>query len=528
VPKNNLHIDVLGTSVIISTEDEDKKYLDALLETYKKNVESTRDSSGLKDPLKIAVLTGFLLCNEVQKALKKTEGEEAKAAEALTLDIISRLEKTLVLPEEARTPCSAPVYKLKNTVKNYDWGSPRWLPEFLGEKNISRIPWAELWMGVHPSGPSRIIGEGGGEEELSLPDLIAGDPRYFLGEQTERDFGALPFLFKVLAAAKPLSIQAHPNAEQARQGWERENGENIPLDGAERNYKDPNHKPEILCALSPFKAMCGFRRPGEIRSLLEIFGGKSGLRSALEPLVSALGGPEDLFPLRSFLSRLFSLSAEILGQIGEYGKNQKLEEDYPEYAEEWALVRSLAALYPGDPGVIAPLYLNLLSLAPTEAIYLPAGILHAYVRGMGVELMANSDNVLRGGLTSRHVDLKELFRVLVFSPFKPRVLRPGVEAEDNSETGNQSICFKYPAPCGDFSLSLMAGGENVFFETGPSIILVVQGELLIKDKGGNEKLKIKQGESAFIPAGQGELRLLGSYTLYAAGVGGSGAGENPG
>jgi mannose-6-phosphate isomerase len=521
VPKNNLYIDVLGTSITIAA-DEEEGYLKNLLETYKNQVENIRSSTGLQDPLKIAVLTGFVLCDEVEKASKKP-GEEEKAAEELTLNIISRLDKALGAPEKTADPGPGPgpvyqVYKLKNPVKNYDWGSPRWLPEFLGEKNISRIPWAELWMGAHPSGPSRITADAGGEAPL-LPDLIARYPRYFLGEEIERDFGALPFLFKVLAAAKPLSIQAHPDAEQARQGWERENSGAVPLDAPERNYKDPNPKPEILCALSRFKALCGFRPPEEIRGLLEIFGAKSGLSSALEGLSSALGGPEDSRPLRAFLSRLYSLDPETFKRISEYGRSQALEEAYPEHSEEWALIRRLAELYPGDSGVIAPLYLNLLDLAPGEAIYLPAGILHAYVHGMGVELMANSDNVLRGGLTSKHIDLKELFRVLLFSPFKPQVLRPGVQAG----TGNRPLWFRYPAPCGEFSLSLIKGGDTVFSSKGPSILLVTEGELAIN--GDNGELRLRQGESAFVPAGGGEIRLSGNYTLYAAGAGGSSPGQ---
>jgi mannose-6-phosphate isomerase len=515
----------LGTSITIST-GEDREYLKTLLETYKKNIENTRTSTGLEDPLKIAVLTGFLLCDEVAKAVKKT-GDDEKAAEELTLEIISRLDR-LDLSGEPEKSGSVPAYKLKNTVKNYEWGSPRWLPEFMGEKNIAGLPWAELWMGVHPSGPSRIQGEG---EDLPLPDLIARNPRYFLGEETERNFGALPFLFKVLAAAAPLSIQAHPNAEQARQGWERENREAVPQDAPERNYRDPNHKPEILCALSRFKALCGFRPLAEIRTLVDIFAAASGLASDLEPLVSALDEPgEEPAPLRVFLSRLFGLREEILGRIGEYGKNQKLEEEYPEYSEEWALLRDLAKRYPGDSGILAPLYLNLLDLAPGEAIYLPAGILHAYVHGMGVELMANSDNVLRGGLTSKHIDPKELFRVLLFSPFRPRILSPGLSPEGENRAEGRSLCFTYPAPCGEFSLSLMQGGERVFFEKGPSILLVTGGELLIDrnnangSSGDDETLRLKQGESAFVPAGRGELRFSGAYTLYVAAAGGTGRG----
>jgi mannose-6-phosphate isomerase len=298
----------------------------------------------------------------------------------------------------------------------------------------------------------------------------------------------------------------------------------VPLDAPERNYKDPNPKPEILCALSRFRALCGFRPPEEIRTLLEIFGAAPGLQSAIEGLVSALGGSGDS-PLRAFLSRLYALDREILAAMSGYGRSQTLEKEYPEYSEEWALVRNLAGLYPGDSGVIAPLYLNLLSLAPGEAIYLPAGILHAYVHGMGVELMANSDNVLRGGLSSKHIDLKELFRVLVFSPFRPQVLRPGIREEKGAGGGNRSLCFKYPAPCKEFSLSLIQGGSNVFSSSkGPSIVLVTEGELVIdRENGDNGKLRLRQGESAFVPAGAGELRLSGAYTLYAAGVGGGAA-----
>jgi mannose-6-phosphate isomerase len=519
VPKGNLHINVLGTSITISTE-EDPEYLNALLETYRKALEHTQNSTGLQDALKTAVLTGFLLCDEVQKAAgksRKTGDDAAREAEELTLNIISRLDDILDLPHEAPT---RPLYKLRNTVKNYDWGSSWWIPELLGEKNISRIPWAELWMGSHPAGPSRITGEDIPETgELSLPELIARDPEYYVGEETQKKFGGLPFLFKVLAAAKPLSIQAHPNLEQAKEGWERENLEGVPLDAPERNYKDPNHKPEILCALSPFKAMCGFREPREIQMLMGIFfkNAPPALGFSLDPLIFALGLEES--PLRGFLSSLFSLSPETLRGLSEYGREQRLEEEYPEYIKEWELLRRFAGLYPGDPGVIAPLYLNLINLAPGEAVFLPAGVLHAYVHGLGVELMANSDNVLRGGLTSKHIDLNELFRVLSFSPFTPRILKPG--CPEAFETGNhdQAFCFKYPAPCGEFSLSVIRGGENRYAVQRPSIFIVTQGEVRLMNSNGQERLSLKQGESAFIPAAEGEILLSGSYTLYAAGVG---------
>ncbi|MDR2618986.1 MAG: mannose-6-phosphate isomerase, class I [Treponema sp.] len=523
MPKNELHIEVLGTSISISA-DEEEEYLNRLLETYKKAVEDTQASTGITDPLKTAVLTGFLLCDEVQKARQEKPGKkgyEEQEAEALALDLISRLEGVLddktPLPEgtaketDRGSPGGPMILKLKNPVKNYDWGDPQWIPELLGQRNISRIPWAELWMGVHPGGPS-CVPEAGNENrpdrEPLLSRLIEEDPGYYLGEETEKTFGALPFLFKVLAAGRPLSIQAHPNLEQAREGWERENREGISLDAPNRNYKDPNHKPEILCALSPFTAMCGFREEKEIMSLLDAFSRKAPhpLRFGLEPLHTALAGPD---PLRMFFTALFNLDPETRKALSVYGREQRLEKDYPEYRDEWKLVSWFAELYPGDPGIIAPLYLNLIDLEPQEAVFLPAGVLHAYVYGLGVELMADSDNVLRGGLTSKHIDKDELFRVLKFSPFMPRILKP--EAE--------SLVFKYPVPCREFSLSVFKDCKNRYDEPGPSIVIVTEGEVRISD--GREEKCLKKGESAFIPAGaaSGGLSFSGNYTLYAAGTG---------
>jgi mannose-6-phosphate isomerase len=251
MPKSELRIDILGTEISITT-DEEPAYLKKLLAKYRQTIENVRQKSGLKDPLKVAVLTGFLLCDDLEKAgLRDAKINAAGEAEELTMGIISRLDEALKVsePEEIYTvPASvkalettlpdakvsarvvpnnaAPVqvYKLENTVKNYDWGSPEWLPAFLGQKNLSRIPWADLWMGVNPSGPSRVV-------PLSCPlsELIDGDPEAFLGKEMAGKYGTLPFLLKIIAAAKPLSIQVHPKAEQARKGLERENREGIPL-----------------------------------------------------------------------------------------------------------------------------------------------------------------------------------------------------------------------------------------------------------------------------------------------------------
>ncbi|GHV78855.1 mannose-6-phosphate isomerase, class I [Spirochaetia bacterium] len=378
------------------------------------------------------------------------------------------------------------VFKLKNPVKHYDWGSPEWIPQLLGCPNEGGEPWAELWMGVHPEGPSELA-QGG-----LLPELIRQDPVRYLGEAAAREYGGLPFLYKLLAAARPLSIQAHPNLEQAKKGWER----------GDRNYKDPNHKPEIICALTPFTALAGFREPGEISKRLAAFG-----FAPLAPLLAALETPDE-DTLRRFLDALFSLPPETRQALSEYARSRALKESGSEYAEEWKYTACFAELYPGDPAIIAPLYLNLLTLKPGEAMNIPAGILHAYVYGFGVELMANSDNVLRGGLTPKHIDMKELTAILRFTPFKPEILRPSC--------GKTPGLFRYPSPCPEFSLTSITGRGGGTPGNGPAIVLVTEGELCISSSDAPQILK--RGESAFIAAGE-PMVFSGDYTLYVAGTG---------
>ncbi|MCL2473023.1 MAG: mannose-6-phosphate isomerase, class I, partial [Treponema sp.] len=417
--KSDLRIDILGTNFTISA-DEDPDYLETLLEKYRKTVDNVQQVSGLKDPLKIAVLTGFLLCDDLEKAGIETapgKKDDSGEAEQLTLGMISRLDEVIfhssetpdtVIKDTVSEPDSAfpEIYKLQNSVKNYDWGSPVWIPALLGQKNVSRIPWAELWMGVHPSAPSRVItGETGNTEEGPatsgvyplLSDLIGENKESFLGTETARLYGKLPYLFKVLAAAKPLSIQAHPSKEQAVEGFERENREGIPLGAETRNYKDDGDKPEIICAIGPYVALCGFRKPEEIDALLRIISRDSEgeLKAGFESLISALEQKNEN-PYTAFLKALFGLDRGTLASLGPFLKKcqVQLERDFPEYLDEWDLCSYLARLYPGDTGIISPLYLNILELSIGEAMFIPSGVLHAYIHGMGIELMADSDNVL--------------------------------------------------------------------------------------------------------------------------------------
>jgi mannose-6-phosphate isomerase len=370
------------------------------------------------------------------------------------------------------------IFRLKNQVKHYDWGSLVWIPDLLGLENRDGRPWAELWMGVHPGGPSET--DYGGKPIL-LPELA------------ERTGCRLPFLFKLLAAEKPHSIQAHPSLAQAAEGFARENTAGIALQAPERNYKDPNHKPEILCALGPFKALCGFRRPDEILLLLNTLSPDTAslqntLASLSDPLLRGFG-------LRAFLEALFALSPAALLDLSEHIRCIGRE------TEVWDLCATLAEAYPGDPGLLAPLYLNLVSLQAGEAIYVPAGVLHAYIKGFGVELMANSDNVLRGGLTAKYMDTGELFRILDFSPFKPALLRPEG--------------LRYDVPCTDFALWVLEkrGGADCLSRTGPVIVIVIRGRVNITI---NEEIStLSQGESAFLlPAGK--ILFSGDFTLYAA------------
>ncbi|MCL2069955.1 MAG: mannose-6-phosphate isomerase, class I [Treponema sp.] len=534
--KNNLCIEVLGTSLSIST-DEDAKYLDTLLEKYRQAIEDVKRKSGIKDPLKIAVLTGFLLCDDLQKAGPARLSPEDGEAEQLTLGMISRLDElveeasqkdTEYHVEDNKTPCaSVPsclcennigILKLQNTVKNYEWGSAEWIPELLSQRNISRVPWAELWMGVHEAGPS-LVSEDDRSPPLLLSKLIGQNPAAFLGQACAENFGKLPFLFKVLAAAKPLSIQAHPSLDQAADGFERENSQGIPLDSPKRNYRDPNHKPEIICALSDFTALCGFRNPDEICFLLEILRDSAldseELKAGFDMIVSALSSSRSQGenPLKAFLPELFKLSGKALGQfIKAHGPT--LEKDFPEYRDEWKLCSYLADACPptdtGDPGILAPLFLNIVELAPGEAMNLPSGVLHSYIHGLGIELMADSDNVLRGGLTNKHVDPEELLKVLDFSEYKPEI----IQAPEKTDA-----VYSYHSPFKEFVLSVMHGqGSSIpYHKEGPSIVLLTHGETVLSEPAADSGSPMAKGDSIFIPAGK-KLIFDGFFTAYAASV----------
>lgn len=356
--------------------------------------------------------------------------------------------------------------KLTGKVQDYAWGDTSSIADVQG-RTPSGKPEAEAWFGAHPSAPSAT-------DEGPLDEVIAADPQGTVGET-----GDLPFLVKLLAAARPLSIQAHPSIEQAREGFAREDAAGIPRDAAHRNYKDSNHKPEILIALTPFRAMAGFQPLEKTVALLEELGlpELEGVRAELDD-----GSVAADKRLRSVLSGWLAMDdcAPLVDAVLE----RAAELDSP-------VARNLVFIgeeFPGDVGVLAALLLNHVELNPGEALFLPAGNMHAYLSGFGVEVMANSDNVLRGGLTSKHIDADELEKIVLFEPMEDPVLVPEV-------SGNRSV---FPVPVDDFAVARYEG-EGAASLAGPAIVLAVAGEVRLRG------LVLQSGEAAFVAVGDGEV-----------------------
>ena len=393
---------------------------------------------------------------------------------------------------------------LKNTVQNYAWGSPTAIAQLLGKENRDEKPMAELWMGSHPKAPSQVKWDG---QWRSLGEVIEKTPQLVLGSHVVQIFGnRLPFLFKVLAAARPLSIQAHPNRDQAREGFERENRAGIPLDAFNRNYKDDNHKPEIICALSSFWALCGFR---QIPDILALTGEICPNTLAVER--AALKNHPDSKGLKTFFSQLMGMEPGLHQRVLDEAvgnARRRLNED-----PVMGWMARLSDEYPGDIGIFTPVLLNLIELKTGQALFLPAGELHAYLEGVGIELMANSDNVLRGGLTSKHIDVAELLRVLNFEP-RPLNVLEAVETDANEKV--------YTEAADEFVLSVIRVETRTpyrsFEDRSVEIILCTQGQARIENNGATETLDIKKGTSVIIPAAVKNYRIIGQGTFYKAAV----------
>lgn len=400
-------------------------------------------------------------------------------------------------------------------MRTYAWGSHTAIAEFVGRASPTPHPEAELWLGAHPGDPAWLKGDGG---DRSLLDTIAADPEGQLGAVTRERFGdALPFLAKVLAAEEPLSLQAHPSAAQAVEGFAREDRLGIPVSAPTRNYRDRSHKPELLVALTTFEALAGFRPVARSVDLLQ------ALQVAeLDPFINLLAGQADADGLRALFTTWITAPQANLDALVPAvldGAINYLRSGATEFTQEAKTTLQLGELYPGDAGVLAAMLLNRITLAQGEGIYLPAGNLHAYLHGMGFEVMANSDNVLRGGLTPKHVDVPELLRVLDFTPtdekaLKPRTVKEGIE-----------LCYKTPAPEFAMSVVRLEGGE-LGHETdvparhdGPQVLLCTEGSLQVHAKSST--LTLDRGAAAWVAADDGPLRLVAAQpaTLFRATVG---------
>lgn len=389
------------------------------------------------------------------------------------------------------------IYRIKGVVQHYEWGGFDFIPALLGQPHPSTKPCAELWLGAHGGGPSIVESRDGG---LSLPDFIHSAPREVLGESVaERFDNSLPYLFKVLDARKMLSIQAHPTITQARAGFQAEEAAGVPLTATTRNYKDRNHKPEVHVALTDFWMLHGFRPLEEIAASLRDV---PELRDLMPGFGERLSAADADFEARSALLRKLYERVMTMPQsevdhflnplIARLEKEAPTNKNLPGF---WALRAAREFPLPDghrDRGIFSIYLLNLVRLKPGQATYQSAGTLHAYLEGVNVELMANSDNVLRGGLTPKNVDVPELMRVLCFDEGKVGIIH-------GRNAGNGETVF--PTPAEEFELSRIQCGPGCGYQSGrrsgPDVLIVIEGEIIASSNG--ETLHFKAGESFFAP-----------------------------
>lgn len=361
----------------------------------------------------------------------------------------------------------------------------------MGDRVSLKGPAAELWLGTHPLGPSKIVSE---ENEESLHEVISRNPVEFLGKDAARKFpGGLPFLFKVIAAAKPLSIQVHPDRMRARESFLRENAAGIPLGSPMRSYRDESHKPELLCALSEFHALKGFRPAAEAWSLLRD--------------LDVECGEAESFSTAKFFKNLLSMDHGAVSTLLHRVSTAAKEKAETDAAIGW--VSKLGLQYPDDPGCLAPALLNLIRLRPQEALYVSPGEIHAYLEGAAVEVMANSDNVIRGGLTAKRIDRVELMEVLNIEEKPCSVMVPVAVG---------SCEMEYMAQAEEFRLSIIeVDGEHAYNSAGErniEVYLCACGSGKITEAQQCRSLSFERGDSFVVPAFIASYSLTGTGKLF--------------
>ena len=413
------------------------------------------------------------------------------------------------------TRTRAGVLRLTNPVRRYPWGSTTHIPRFLGEPDDGE-PSAELWMGAHAGDPSRL------PDGATLLEAIAGDPEPMLGPDVHARFGPrLPFLMKVLAAAEPLSLQVHPSSEAAVAGYEREDAHGVPLEAGERSYRDRSHKPELIFALTRFEGMAGWRDPAQTAAVLRLLD---------DPFAAWLAGrleddPTQLEDIATGLLRhpraelpdlLARLAAAAVAATERLHRDDALTRPRAHIADPLrreanrvlAMLPQLAQRYPADPGVLVLLLLNHVVLAPGESMYVGAGVVHAYTSGLGVEIMASSDNVLRAGLTTKHTDVDELLKITDFTPAPaPTTRRADVEPG----------AIRLSPPAEEFTLVVADSPEDDLPAEGPRIVLVLDGSVDLETADGCVE-SASRGDAVFVSHSAGALRVRGPGRVAVGGV----------
>ncbi|UZN01949.1 mannose-6-phosphate isomerase, class I [Cellulomonas sp. S1-8] len=393
---------------------------------------------------------------------------------------------------------------LEPTFQPYDWGSSTAIPDLLGLPSDDR-PVAEAWYGGHPSSSSRLSGPG----HESLHTAITRDPGPFLGADVASRFGTqLPFLLKLIAAARPLSLQVHPSVDLARDGYEREDERGVALDHPQRSYRDRNHKPELVYALSTFEALVGFRAPRRTAEILR--GLEHPVARHLHKTVTADPSPSGV--QEAFTRLVGETTRPTPTEVAELADEfrERLRTGSPSPRTDRA-VDLLERAYPGDPGAVTAVLLNPVTLRPGEALFVPAGAVHAYLGGFAVEIMANSDNVLRAGLTSKHVDVPELLRAVDCVAAPPIRIAPE-HVYDATDV--------YYVPVDDFELSVTrvtGSGPCRLPSTGPRVVLCLEGEVRLRASTGAE-IALAAGQAGFVAAADGALSVTGRGRLVQASV----------
>ena len=380
---------------------------------------------------------------------------------------------------------------LQNSARDYAWGSTTSIPDYFGIPATGQ-PMAEIWFGTHPGSMTSVSGNG------TLLELRNKEP--------------LPFLFKILAAGSPLSIQAHPNSQQAIDGFAAENALGIPLDAAYRNYKDDKHKPEMLVALTEFRAAVGFRPLEDAIQVFELIAAHANEKGFQRLALAFTAWAQTLKEkgLQHLFTQLLEAReqlAEVTADLAKSVATEPAGHGWSAPLEHLSTVPQLEQLYPGDPGIIIFLLMNLVELKPFEAIQVGAGVIHAYLGGLGLEIMASSDNVLRGGLTPKHIDVAELQKVLSFDS--------GEFSSLNAKKLMNGL-FEYPRSVSDYLMyRIEVGGQNLLADlklANPAIVICTSGEIAIGDSKDNRQVLTK-GQVAYL-ADANFFSFSGSGTAF--------------